>query len=269
MRFKRTAIRNDIPLPANQGPPLSKRRQRPGSGGCVIVTIAGVVILFAAIVLGGELASVISQALLKAREGTRIASCQRGLELMGEVFKLYENESVNRMFPSLSATRGEFCPAIVSVYPEYLSDGRILACPSDPIYIASSDPSVINDESYFYLGYAITNEAEAREFIDAYRQQKPSGEGFADDLIVSQGSGTGGSDRIVRLREGIERNLPVRQDQIPIMFDRALNHHTLDWYFLAASGINVLYMDGHVAFCYEGEFPAQRWFLDALAELGD
>ena len=186
---------------------------------------------------------------------------------MGEVFKLYADESVDRMFPPLSSTHGEFCPAPDAVYPEYITDGRILMCPSDPDYIVSSDPSVINDESYFYLGYAITKEAEARTFIEAYRQQKPSGEGFAKDLIVSPGSGTGGSDRIVRLREGIERDLPVHQDQIPIMFDRALNHHTLDWYFLAASGINVLYMDGHVEFRYEGEFPAQQWFLDALAEL--
>jgi len=45
-------------------------------------------------------------------------------------------------------------------------------CTNDPDYIDSSDPSVIGQGSYFYLGYAITNEAVARAFIDAYRKHR-------------------------------------------------------------------------------------------------
>ncbi|MCC6699071.1 MAG: hypothetical protein IT365_25835 [Candidatus Hydrogenedentes bacterium] len=45
------------------------------------------------------------------------------------------------------------------------------------------------------------------------------------------------------------------------MFDRSPTHHM-------PGGINILYLDGHVEFMkLPGLFPAQQWFLDALAEL--
>jgi prepilin-type processing-associated H-X9-DG protein len=209
---------------------------------------------------GGVLAAIMLPALARSREAARRASCQNNLKQMGLVFRMYSSESENEVFPPLSIAYGEFCPTMDLVYPEYLSRGDVLVCPSDTAVSDTADPAVIGDESYFYLGYAVTNEAEAQAFIDAYRQQKQSGGSFDADLAVAAGSGTGGANLIVRLREGIDRDLPIRKDDIPIMFDRSLDHHL-------PGGINVLYMDGHVTFLREGQFPAQRWFLDALANL--
>jgi prepilin-type processing-associated H-X9-DG protein len=119
----------------------------------------------------------------------------------------------------------------------------------------------IGDDSYFYLGYAITNEQEARAFIEAYRQQRAAGGSFDEDLIVEAGTGTAGTDRFIRLRDNISNELPVSPSEIPIMFDREMDQHI-------PGGINVLFLDGHVEFLKEGiRFPSQRWFLDALAEL--
>jgi len=113
------------------------------------------------------------------------------------------------------------------------------------------------------------NEDEARAFLDAYQKQLEEGGDFEDDLPVEPGTGTAGSDRIMRLNEAHESfwqdssgsplAIPA-QATIPVMFDRE-PHHVPD-------GINVLYMDGHVEYLrMESRFPAQQWFLDALAAL--
>ena len=86
------------------------------------------------------------------------------------------------------------------------------------------------------------------------------------------GSGSGGSNSMYRLREGIERfmitdiNNPaasaIAQSEIPVMFDvvnvnvRNYNH--------VPGGSNVLYMDGHVEFIkYPGEYPCGSAFAAA------
>ena len=96
-----------------------------------------------------------------------------------------------------------------------------------------------------------------------------SGGTFEEDLPVPESAGVG-ITQLLRLREGIERHYiddmsdPAAaasiQSQIPVMFEREPFHIT--------PGINVLFMDGHVEFVkMEMQFPAQQWFLDALAQL--
>jgi len=246
--------------PPRVGAPLPGRRKPSKTNPAAIALIVGVAVMIGVIVFGGLLAAILLPALARAREAARRASCQNNLKQMGLVFKMYANESEGELYPPMSTTYGEICPVMDTIYPEYLFDSTILECPSDATLTGSADPTVIGDESYFYLGYAVTNDAEGQAFIDAYRQQKQSGGGFDEDLIVDAGFGAAGADRILRLREGVDRDLNVRQDQIPIMFDRSFDHHL-------PAGINVLYMDGHVEFLRDGQFPAQQWFLDALAEL--
>jgi len=115
-----------------------------------------------------------------------------------------------------------------------------------------------------------------RVVIEQVLQGKTAGEIRDMDLVVGQPYGSGGSDRIYRLREGIERQLAQdlagsgrsapSQSSIWVMLDRIgqlpenFNH--------VPGGSNVLFMDGHVEFRkYPDEPPATEalgWAIDAL-----
>ena len=125
------------------------------------------------------LAAILLPALARAREAARRASCQNNLKQVGIVFKMYTGESRAEKFPPKSGafkspTAPSFCPDMIQIYPEYLTDAHVLVCPSDPL--SSGDPfaptsigswvnadTTINitklntwgDESYGYFGFAI------------------------------------------------------------------------------------------------------------------
>lgn len=259
--------RRDAPIIVNNPP----AKARSGCGSPLILILVLVMALPVLIAIVGILAAILLPAMSRAREAARRASCQGNLKQMASVCQLHADEHEG-LYPELLATPGEFCMDPGKISAKHLIDPSFLACPSDDTPPPSSGTMEerVSDESYIYLGYVVTNEDEARAFIDAYRSHVAAGGTFDEDIAAESGSGTGGSGRFLRLQTDPNSALPTVSGlpaggipapaEIPVMFDRSDNH--------IPAGINVLYLDGHVEFIKMGDrFPAQQWFLDELAEL--
>jgi prepilin-type processing-associated H-X9-DG protein len=99
-----------------------------------------------------------------------------------------------------------------------------------------------------------------------------AGHSLEGDIAVPKGEGTGGGEKLYRLRSGLAQtvaaditipsNANVSVSSIPVLIERPSGR----WF--KASGGNVLFMDGHVEFLrYPGPWPMTEKTIHALEQI--
>lgn len=191
------------------------------------------------------------------------------LEQLGVAMRMFAAESPGQQYPPLNVRAGELSVEPRALVPEYITNTSLFVSPAHPEALqlkeqALREPlSVIDDRSYWYLGYVLPDEDTGLVFLEAFKGAVKAGDALDDDVAI------GGFGTIYRLREGVERavimdvNNPEAaremQARIPIMIERP---------GIQDGGSNVLYLDGHVEFIpYPGRFPMTNEFVEALRVL--
>ncbi|MCP4639641.1 MAG: hypothetical protein GY851_04380 [bacterium] len=197
------------------------------------------------------------------------ALCLNNLMQIGIALAMYSWESEGEYYPRLSSKPGKLMFEPDGVYPEHLTDACALSCPLAGLDDSLPPNVMIDDQSYFYLGYVITCDEEMEAFADAYEKRLLKGRPFDDDLPAPEGIGSAGSDAFYQLREGVLRTLyeatgerlptnNMAQSPIPLMVERR-GHHGM--------GSSVLYMDGHVEQVPFGTWPVTERTMAALERM--
>ncbi len=174
--------------------------------------------------------------LAKSREAAGRAACQDNMKQMSIVFAMYADESPGGRFPkagrSLAAIDG---PAL---YPDYMTDDKLIVCPADREAVALLDSGgpddvgywyeldsngnrVVNPNrfaalSYLYMGWVTEDAGHLENIAGILRAHGATSDGGVDQPIkdgdldttspggLGPGTGNGGGNKIYRIVDGFE-----------------------------------------------------------------
>ncbi len=210
--------------------------------------------------------------------------CIQHLKDMGGAFKAF-SAAHNGAYPKLSDVPGQLMCAPDGICPEFVKEPFWFVCVRSPMMQERNKRhmescALVNDECYFYLGHAVTNDAEVEAFCNGYREATRSGTSWKKALRVPLGQGFEGSD-VIPLLDNVAEGMAAR---VPVIIERSRNHpgggHGVGWFFARMwdsdssitrcyeSGGHVLYLDGHVEYKkYPGEWPMTEKTVQALEKI--
>ncbi len=268
--------------------------------------LAASLFVIGVVALGGSWTWWCAERLTRAK-----AQSPANLQTIYAALRQYAHEAHDR-FPDLAmGTRG-LAPGPETIYPQYLKDPSAFISPAFPDKVqlrtqAADDPkSVMDDRSYWYLGYTMQDERTGLSFVDAYRESvrqgtqvpevrtwwdQEAGRAWEEQFRQWQEEErvTGGERPALgpphsappqappenirwHLREGIARflitdiNQPVGVKVLPPSPFPIM----IERPSLFGDGGHVLYLDGRVEWIpYPGPFPMTEKFIQALESLDE
>ncbi len=258
------------------------------------------------------LAGLLLPGLSRAKKAALRISCASNLRQMGIVFQMYSAESKGR-YPSVQTYMGDNCDEKnrrvlmvngPSVYPEYLSDARVLVCPSDADGDSefergrwsrpdgpqgsrsggSINPCRLDSLSYFYPGWILEDRAMfdpgtgdiSPAFVRAFTSVLESDDATLLDTDWQFTNEEEETFSVRRFRSGIERfsitdiNNPslafTSTSNLPLMYDK-VDMNVIEFNHIPG-GANVLFFDGHAEFQkYPGNFPTSRAWAQCVDQM--
>lgn len=206
------------------------------------------------------------------------------------VAQLYA-EGHEGLYPPLADEPGLLMYAPETITADLITDIGVWFYPGEPgrrkISIEGKSGSELDylireyaaDQSYYYFGFFITNDVEARAFANAYRERLARQDSFEHDLIVPEGEGNFGGDRLLRLRtrEKLMEDVGLSEREALEFMDESVfliqnPRKRSRAYFPPPNRTvaNVLYASGFGRSCeIPGSFPCTSEFFETMESLDE